>query len=225
MLRLIQALVRKDITLLLARSSGLGQCLLLGLLLVFVFSLSRGTADIVSPQTAATIFWLSSTFCQVLIFNQLYALEERHDCRLGLLLCPAPVQSIWLAKAASGFCLLVAAQCLFLPASIIFLNQSLSGPLSTGLLSLLLTDVGMCTLGALLGALAQGQAVRESLLGIILFPLLTPLLLAGIRLVAQSLGAAASEGTVLWLGLAAAFDAVFLGAGLLLFVHIYAGGE
>ena len=77
----------------------------------------------------------------------------------------------------------------------------------------------------LLGALAQGQAARESLLSIVLFPLLTPLLLAGISVGAQALGAPSADGPGIWLGVAAAFDAVFLGAGLLLFGHIYAGDE
>ena len=77
----------------LARGSGLIQALLLGLLLLFVFSLSQGIGERMSPQAAAAVFWLSSAFCQVLIFNQLYALEEANNARLGLLLCPAPIQA------------------------------------------------------------------------------------------------------------------------------------
>ena len=107
----------------------------------------------------------------------------------------------------------------------VFLGQDLTGPLPEALLALVLTDVGMCALGSLLGALAQGQAARESLLSIVLFPLLTPLLLAGISVGAQALGAVSPDGPGAWLGVAAAFDAVFLGAGLLLFGYIYAGDE
>lgn len=90
MLRLTLAVARKDLSLTLARGSGLIQALLLGLLLLFVFSLSQGIGERMSPQAAAAVFWLSSAFCQVLIFNQLYALEEANNARLGLLLCPAP---------------------------------------------------------------------------------------------------------------------------------------
>lgn len=225
MLRLMWALVRKDLALTLARGSGLVQALLLGLLLLFVFSLSQGVGERMSPQGAAAVFWISSAFCQVLIFNQLYALEEVNSSRLGLLLCPAPVQAVWLGKGCAGLCLLALAQCVFLPAAVVFLGQELSGPLPEALLALALTDIGMCALGSLLGALAQGQAARESLLSIVLFPLLTPLLLAGISVGAQALGAAAPDGPGAWLGVAAAFDAVFLGAGLALFAYIYAGDE
>ena len=212
MLRLTLAVARKDLSLTLARGSGLIQALLLGLLLLFVFSLSQGIGERMSPQAAAAVFWLSSAFCQVLIFNQLYALEEANNARLGLLLCPAPIQGVWLGKAAAGLTLLLLAQVIFLPAL-------------PGLAALLLVDLGMCALGSLLGALAQGQAARESLLSIVLFPLLTPLLLAGIGVGAQTLGAASPDGPGGWLGVACAFDAVFLGAGLLLFSFIYTGDE
>ncbi len=225
MLRLTLAMARKDLSLTLSRGSGLVQALLLGLLLLFVFSLSQGVGERMTPQSAAAVFWLSSAFCQVLIFNQLYALEEANNSRLGLLLCPAPIQAVWLGKGCAGLILLLLAQIVFLPAGVIFLGQELSGPLPQALAALALTDVGMCAMGSLLGALAQGQAARESLLSIVLFPLLTPLLLAGISVGAQALGAPSADGPGIWLGVAAAFDAVFLGAGLLLFGHIYAGDE
>ena len=228
MLRLMFAMTRMDLALTLARGSGLVQALLLGLLLLFVFSLSQGIGERMAPQGAAAVFWISSAFCQVLIFNQLYALEEVNNSRLGLLMCPAPVQAVWLGKGCAGLTLLVLAQIVFLPAAVVFLGQDLSGPLPEALLALVLTDIGMCALGSLLGALAQGQAARESLLSIVLFPLLTPLLLAGISVGAQALGApnlGGPDGPGAWLGVAAAFDAVFLGAGLLLFGYIYAGDE
>ncbi|MBO4301511.1 MAG: heme exporter protein CcmB, partial [Desulfovibrio sp.] len=207
------------------RGSGLVQALLLGLLLLFVFSLSQRVGESMSPQGAAAVFWISSVFCQILIFNQLYALEETNSARLGLLLSPAPVQAVWLGKSCAGLCLLLLAQCVFLPSTVIFLGQEISGPLPEMFLSLVLTDVGMCALGSLLGALAQGQAARESLLSIILFPLLVPLLLAAISIWAQALGAVSPDGSAVWLGVSAAFDAVFLGSGLALFAYIYFGDD
>ena len=60
---------RKDLLLTFTRGSGLVQGLLLGLLLLFVFSLSQGVGERMSPQGAGAVFWLGSAFCQVLIFN------------------------------------------------------------------------------------------------------------------------------------------------------------
>lgn len=225
MLRAAWIIARKDLRLVLSRGAGLIQALLLGLLLIFVFSLSRETGEVMSGQGAATIFWLSSAFCQVLSFNMLYGLEEANGARAGLLLVPAPLQSIWLGKACAGLCVILAAQALFLPAAVIFLGQTLGEGWPTALLSLVLTDVGMAALGSLLGALSQGQAARESLLSIVLFPLIIPALLAAIRVGAGGFSEALPEGADSWLGIAVAFDAVFLAAGLILFPFVFAGDE
>lgn len=225
---------RKDLLLTFTRGSGLVQGLLLGLLLLFVFSLSQGVGERMSPQGAGAVFWLGSAFCQVLIFNTLYALEEANGARLGLLLAPAPIQAVWLGKALAGLLLLLVAQMFFLPAAVVFLSQEIGALWPVGLGTLLLVDVGMCALGSLLGALSQGGAARESLLSIVLFPLLVPLLLAGVRLTALGLLPAdapagalafARESAGSWLGLAAAFDALFLAAGLVLFPYVYSGED
>ena len=218
-------IARKDLRLVLSRGAGLVQALLLGLLLIFVFSLSRETGETMSGQGAATIFWLSSAFCQVLSFNMLYGLEEANGSRAGLLLLPTPVQSVLLGKAAAGLCIILTAQFLFLPATTVFLGQSLGDGWPLALLALVLTDIGMASLGSLLGALSQGQAARESLLSIVLFPLIIPILLAGIRVCAGGFSEALPEGVESWLGIAVAFDAVFLAAGLVLFPFVFSGDE
>ena len=215
----------KDLRLVLARGTGLIQALLLGLLLIFLFSLSRHTGELTPPQAAAAVFWLASAFCQVLVFNTLYSLEEVNGQRMGLVLAPLPLPSVWLGKALAGLVLIVAAQCVFVPATIVFLGQQLNGSALLGLGTVLAVDWGLVALGSLLGALAQGQAARESLLSIILFPLLVPILLAGVRLVTGLFAGGDIEGASSWLGIAGAFDALFTGAGLILFPFVYGAEE
>ncbi len=71
-------LFKKDFTLFFLRGAGLGQAILLGLLLIFVFSLSQEIGEQISARGLATLFWLASTFCMVLIFNNLHALDEHN---------------------------------------------------------------------------------------------------------------------------------------------------
>ena len=226
MLKAACLIARKDLRLVLSRGAGLVQALLLGLLLIFVFSLSRETGETMSGQGGCpAIFWLSSAFCQVLSFEYAVRAREANGSRAGLLLLPTPVQSVLLGKAAAGLCIILTAQFLFLPATIVFLGQSLGDGWPLALLALVLTDIGMASLGSLLGALSQGQAARESLLSIVLFPLIIPILLAGIRVCAGGFSEALPEGVESWLGIAVAFDAVFLAAGLVLFPFVFSGDE
>ena len=222
----------KDLRLVAFRGTALVQALLLGLVLVVLFSLAlegRGQAE---PGVAAAMFWLASAFCQILIFNALFALEETGRARLGLLLAPVPRQAVWLGKALAGMGLLLVVQAALAISSVVFLGQSWLASPVTALGVVLLVDAGVTALGVLLGACAQGQATRESLCSILLFPLLVPLFLAGIRVLGilfeQSSAGTVPAGAVAemmrWLGLAAAFDAIFIAAALVLFPFIY-GGE
>ncbi len=225
MLKLALAMAGKDLKLSL-RGAGLVQSMLLGLLLVFLFSLSQKTGETASGQTAAAIFWLSSVFCQTLVFNMLFSFEEACGARFCLLLSPAPATGVFLGKAMAGFCLILLAQILFFPAIVVFLSKSLAGPLPEGLAMLFLADLGLVCLGSLLGALSQGQTARESLLSLLVFPLLAPLLLAAIRVFGALFGDLdAADGLSSWLGFAGAFDAIFLAVSLLLFRFVYTGDE
>ena len=218
------AIIRKDLALLGLRGGAFLQAILLGLILIFVFSLAQEAGQTISPQHAACVFWLSSLFGQILLFNQLYALEEVHGQRLALLLLDAPAQTIYLAKALAALILLILAQLVFWPAGLIFLAQDLPQDFLGSILGVISVDLGICALGSILGALSQGQAVRESLITILLFPLLTPLLLAAISLQTQMQIADWSASSH-WFFLTLAYDAIFLSAGLLLFPFIYSGDE
>ncbi len=226
MLRSALVLAGKDLRLLASGSgSALIQSLLLGLLLIFLFSLSQGTGEKLPPEAAATMFWLSSLFCQTMVSTSLYGLEEKNGAKFGLLLLPLPVQTIWLGKAFAAVCLLLFAQVVFLPAIVVFLGQDILA-VHLVFLTILLVDTGIACLGSLLGALCAGQHGKESLLSLLLFPLLVPLLLAAIRLLTQAFTAAGPEGDFFsWLGLVGAFDALFFALPLVLFPFLYTGDD
>ncbi|MDR2504073.1 MAG: heme exporter protein CcmB [Deltaproteobacteria bacterium] len=225
MIRAALLMARKDLLLLCARGAGLAQALLLGLLLLFIFSLARGIAEEFSAQAASAVFWMATLFCQVLIFNALYALEEDNGQRQALLMLPVPEQSIWAGKGLAGMVILLAAQGVFIPATVVFLDQDIQGGLLGGLRLILTADLGLAAAGSLLGALAQGRAARESLLSVIIFPLLLPLLLAAIRLGAEAISGAGLEEAENWFRLLLVFDGLFLAAGLALFGFIYNAQE
>lgn len=213
----------KDLRLCLRGAQGLAQTALLGLLVIFVFSLSRRPGEEVPALAAAAIFWLSTLFAQVLVFSGLYALEENNGARLGLAMSPMPPQAVWLGKAMAGLVLVLCCQVVFAVAVAAFLGQGVAGSPALGAVTVLVVDLGLAGLGSFMGALASGKTSRESLLTVIFFPLIIPALLAGIRLL---------EGVILgtdagldWLGLAGAFAAVFSAAALVLFPFIYTGEE
>ena len=225
MLRRAATIFSKDLKLSVSGGQGLVQAVLLGLLLIFLFSLSKPLGGVITPQAAGAIFWLSSLFGLVLVFNDLFAIEEANGARIGILSSPAPVHCVWIGKGLAGLCLLLISQLVFLPATFAFLGQTVHGPWWLLWVTLLGADIGLVVIGALLGALSQGQAARESLLSVIVFPLLLPVLLASITLFSMCFSPEVAEDYDSWLGLIFAFDALFAGAGLFLFPFVYSGEE
>ena len=225
MLGAAATIARKDLRLALAGAQGMVQTVLLGLLLIFIMSLSREPGEMTPPLGAAAVFWLATAFGQVLVFNYLYGLEETDGARLGLLLSPAPAQAVWLGKAVAGWVLLFCCQMVFAPAAVAFLGQTIAGSPLLGLGVVAAVDWGLCALGSLLGALSVGRSSRESLLTVILFPLLIPVLLAGIRLLETVIAGRGQEAVAAWAGTVGAFDAVFTAAALVLFPFLYTGEE
>ncbi len=213
-------LARKDLRLVLICGHGLVQACLLGLLLIFVFSLAGSRQGSIAPEWAVAIFWLASCFSLILITNALFALEEENQARLGLIMAPMEAQAIWLGKALAAGVLLLAVQAVFGPACMVFLKVETVTSWPDLVWVLLLVDWGLLALGSFLGALAQGQSGRESLLTVVVFPLLIPLLLAGIRLGGAVLGQTGVAASA-WYGVAGAFDAIFTGCALILFPFVY----
>lgn len=224
MIKFALLIALKDVNFLMRSLSALIQALLLGLIIIFIFSLTKPAGDIFKPYEVCAVFWLSSVFFQILIFNQLYALEEKNSTRLALALTPWPVQGIWLGKGLAALLALLIGQIVFLPAIIIFFNQNMINFNFTGFTSFFTGDIGLCSIGSLLGAIGRGQNGKETLLNIILFPLILPLLLASIAMGAQLFGEDASISDI-WFSIALSFDAIFIGLGLLFFGFLYSGDE
>ena len=222
------AIAAKDIKLLAGRGGALLQALLLGLLLIVLFGLGLGgSADAarIGPTAAAAVFWLASAFCQTILMTALFGLEETNKARIGLLLSPVPSQAVWLGKAIAGTLLLLAIQAVFLIASVVFLGQPWAGNIPLALAAVPLVDIGMASLGALLGSIARGHTARESLCSLVVFPLLIPVLLAGIRALSALYAPESAADAARWLGFAAAFDAVFAAAALFLFPVMFGGDD
>jgi heme exporter protein B len=76
--------------------------------------------------------------------------------------------------------------------------------------------VGLAAVGGLFGVLAEAARTREALFPTLVLPLVTPVLVAGVR--ATDLAATGrTDEAIPWLGLLVAFDVVFVSLGVLVF--------
>jgi heme exporter protein B len=219
LLRESAIVARKDLLIELRGRYALGAVLPFAGTLLIAFGLSLGPGRTLLQETAPGLLWLAVLFASVLSFRQAYQSEGEDGALEGLTLAPVDKASIFLGKAGA-----VAVQLLALEAVVLLLvaalfDLSLGGRPELLAGAFLLGTIGLAAVGSLFGVLAESPRAREAVFPLLVLPLATPVLLAGVRATAlATVGGSGSIGG--WLGLLVAFDLVLLSAGTLVFGHL-----
>jgi len=184
--------------------------------LLIAFGLSLGPGRTLLQQTAPGLLWLAVLFASVLAFRQAYQAEVEDGAMEGLLLAPIDKASVFLGKAAAVALELLLMEALVVPTVIAMFGLSLGdAPLVLGG-AFVLGTIGLAAVGSLFGVLAESPRAREAVFPLLVFPLATPVLVAGVKATElASTGRGGQAGS--WLGLLIAFDLVVLGVGTLVF--------
>jgi len=192
----VAALTRKDLRLELRARDTLPAMLLfvLSTLVVFHFALPSG-ADEVAAQG---LLWVALVFTALLGLARAWAPEREDSALDGLVLAPSDRSAIWLGKSAAVFVFLVAIELVALPAFDLFF----SGLKASGVLGVLLANIGICAVGTLLAAMAAASRTRELILPLLFLPLAIPLVVGGV-------GASVSTDPARYLAFLGLYDAVF----------------
>lgn len=192
----VAALARKDLRLELRARDTLPAMLLfvLSTLVVFHFALPTG-ADEVAAQG---LLWVALVFTALLGLARAWAPERDGGALEGLVLAPCDRSAIWLGKSVAVFLFLAAIEVVALPAFSLFFSP-LDG---SAVLGVLLANVGICTVGTLLAAMAAASRTRELILPLLFLPLAIPLVVGGV-------GASVSEDPGRFLAFLGLYDALF----------------
>jgi heme exporter protein B len=187
--------------------------------LLIAFGLSLGPGRTLLQEVAPGLLWLAVLFASVLSFRRSYETEGEDGALEGLLLAPIDKAAVFLGKAAA-----VALQLLALEVVVVLLvaalfGLSLGGEPATLAVAFVLGTVGMSAIGSLFGVLSESPRAREAVFPLLVLPLVTPVLVSGVRATALATAGRGGEAGS-WLGLMLAFDVVFLAAGTLVFEHL-----
>ncbi len=217
-LRQIAALAAKDIRSELRSRQVVGTTVVFALMILvifnFAFDLERSQMDRLAPP----MLWVAVTLAAVLGLNHVFGKEKEQASLEGILLCPADRGAIYFGKLLGALTFTTAMEAAVLPIFVVFTDQSMFsvGPL----LALLLGTVGFLAVGTLFAAVSSNARTREILLPILLFPIATPILVAGVEVTGMGLRGEPFSELAGWLGLLAAFDLVFLVLCPMLFEYV-----
>lgn len=183
--------------------------------LVLLFAVALDPDRGVLPRVAPGLFWLAALLSALLAIGRAFAVERENSAGAGLVLSGLDPTAFYLGKALALVVQLLVLEAIVGVGMVALYDVSVTDPWLVVVGAVLATS-GIAAAGTLYGALVMVDRGRDSLLALLLLPVLVPVLLAGTRVFEAALeGAAAGDGA--WLGLLAVFAALYGGLGMLTF--------
>ncbi len=215
----LYAALRKD---LLLHWRGRGQAIAIfafGATALLLFSFAIGPDSLALRQYAAGFLWLGLLLASTLTLAESFERETEEQAMEGLLLLPASPTSLYYGKALANWGLLSLLGIALVPVMVVLYDAG-----TTRLLPLfgivLLGAAGLSAPGTLYAAMTAQTRSRQTLLPLLFFPLVVPVLLAAVRATAllvlgDPMGQLRSWATLLFL-----FAAIHWSLGGLLFGRV-----
>jgi heme exporter protein B len=192
----------------------LQQVLPFALLVVVLFAFALDPDRGVLERAAAGLFWVAVLFSTLLAVQRSQAVEGADGVRDALRLSGLDPAGIFLGKALAVALQLLLLEVVLAAGVVVLYDVDVEG-VGTLVLTSLVATAGLAAVGSLYGALAAGLRVRETLLPLLLLPVVAPVLVAATRASESALGETAfavSAGD--WLGLLGVFAVIYTAFGV-----------
>lgn len=204
----------KDLRLEITTRVGLAQVLPFGVLVLVVMAFALDAESRLLVEVSPGLFWVTVTFAAVLSVTRSASLEAEPGVNDALRLSGMAPASLFLGKAvAVAAQLLVLEVVLTLTMAVIY-RTPLSGPV-LGLVTMVTATAGIAAVGTLLAALASTTRGRESLIPLLMLPVLSPVLIGATRATDVALGGSDGTGGWPWVALLGVFALSYLMLGAL----------
>ena len=182
-------------------------------LILFAFALDPDRG--VLGTAAAGLFWVAVLFCALLAIQRAFAVEASDGARDNLRMSGLDPAGMFLGKASAIAAELALLEVILGAGVVILYNRSLHGPVLL-VVTCVLATIGLAAAGTLYGALAAGLRVRETLLPLLLLPVVAPVLLAATRASEAALGGSPADGWP-WVRLLGVFAVIYVAFGIVAF--------
>ena len=179
-------------------------------LVLFGFALDPDRG--VLARASAGLFWVAVLFSALLAVQRSFAIESADGGRDGLRLLGLDPAGVFVGKAAAVSLQLAVLEALLTLGVVVLYGVDLGGA-ALMVATAAVATVGLAAAGTVYGALAAGLRVRETLLPLLLLPVLAPVLLGATRAWEAALGVGADDGWR-WLQLLGVFAVVYVTFGV-----------
>lgn len=219
--RQIGALIRKDLGLQFRSKETLALIFVFSVLVVLIFAFAFGPIfpeKVERGKLTASVLWTAFVFAGIITLNRSFTIERTHAALQGIRLTGVDAGNLYLSKVISNVVFLFFLEIVITPIALQFLDLldvatvsillKLFGVLSIGTL-------GFCAVGVLLAGMSTSANGGESLLSVILLPLVIPIIMGGAKCTVSLLVTGGLENKF-WLQLLIGYSLIFLASAYLL---------
>jgi heme exporter protein B len=213
------AALRKDLLLQWRERTQLVAIFAFGAAALLLFSFAIGPDSAALRQHAAGFLWLGLLLASTLSLAESFEREMEEQALEGLLLLPASERALYYGKALANWFHLTVLGAALVPVMVVLYDAG-----TLRLLSLLaviaLGAAGLSAPGTLYAAMTSQTRARQTLLPLLLFPLVVPVLLAAVKATSLLILGDPMAQFRPWISLLAAFAVVHWSIGGLLFGRV-----
>lgn len=213
------AVLRKELLLQWRTRSQVAAVFIFGATALLLFSFSIGPNSEALRLYAPGFLWLGLLLSSTLALSESFHLEMEQRALEGLLLLPASERSLYYGKAIANAVQLTILGIALIPVMVILYDAGTTR-IGSLILVIALGSAGLAAPGTLYTAMTSQVRAQQTLLPLLLFPLVVPVLLAAVKatslfILGDPMGQAKS-----WITLLIAFDAIYWSLCGLLFGRV-----
>ena len=217
--RIARAVAAKDLRIELRSRVVTNQVLPFSGLVMVMFAFALDNDDVLQ-RVAGGLVWLATLFSLFMLVQRTFAVETYDGALDSLRVAGVNPQGIFLGKSVALFVQLLVLESVLFVAAVVLYRVNVNGSGAVLLVTCILcATAGLAFVGTLYGGLTAGARGRETLLPLLLLPVVAPVLICATRATESAFrsgGVTVGEGWP-WVGVLAVFAAVFGLGGLLSF--------
>jgi len=174
---------------------------------VFSFALDPSVR---AREIAGAMIWVTVLFAGTLGMGRAFALEREADALTGVLVSPVDRGALFLGKWLANLAVVLVVEAVIFPVYGLFFGLPYGRSLPALVAVVVLATLGFIALGTLFGAIAAHTRLGETLLPILMLPLLIPVVIFAASATQRLLAGRPVAEISSQLRMLAAFDLVFL---------------
>lgn len=178
-------------------------------IVLVILAFAIGPTPAALANAAPGGLWVALAFAGVISAAQSYQTELEDSAFEQLLLYPIPRATIFLGKLLANWLFMTLLGLLMLPLMVLLFGAVLEQNLLWLLLTILLGTLGFALIATFYAALTANLRARESLLPVLMFPVVVPVLLASVRATGEIVRLGNLAISQDWLKLLLGFDLIY----------------